>query len=168
MKRTSVIACILATLFAVAATTIWATLRSNNVRTRLPVTLIGYTNDVTGITTALYADTNVSHVDFAVFRIDNSTTRYFFCYIGPVFSKNWSVQCQPSNFSGDFNLAAGESVRFAVPVPDGREKWQCAVVLCHTDQGQSRARALVAKTSRLIGMERTPRSWVAVSEEIVK
>jgi hypothetical protein len=165
LNRTSFIAGILAIVLVVAAFAIWTLLRSSAGRGRiLPAELICYTNDVTGIATASYADTNIAHNDFAVFRIDNPTGRSFFGYIGPVFSGEKSFQFRNAS-GGDFDLLAGRSTTFAVPVPEIK-KWQCAVVLCRMDQGQSRLQALLWKVSNLIGLEH--KSWVAVSEEITK
>ena len=165
LKRRFFITSILAIFFAAAAIAFWASLHASAGRGRIfRATLICYTNDVTGIATASYADTNVAHNGFAVFRIDNPTGRSFFCYIGPVFSGDQSLQFR-NTWGDDFGLLAGQSAAFAVPVPEFK-KWQCAVVLCPTDQGQSRFQAHIWNASNLIGLER--KSWAAVSDEITK
>ena len=130
----------------------------------IPVTLVGYTNDVTGILTARYKDTNVAHSAFAVFRIKNPTRRDFFCYIGPVFWEGGQIDARPFQ-SGDFDLPPGVGATFAVPVPDISKAWRCGVVLCHR-RNYSRWKFELMKFVERCGLDMSERSWFAVSPEI--
>ena len=130
----------------------------------IPVTLVGFTNDVTGILTARYKDTNVAHSRFAVFRIQNPTRRDFFCYIGPVFWDGGQIDARPSQ-SGDFDLPPGKGATFAVAVPDISKAWRCGVVLCHR-HNYSRWKFQVIKFLERCGLDMSERSWFAVSPEI--
>jgi hypothetical protein len=128
--------------------------------------MLGYTNDVTRMLAASYATTNVAHTGFAVFSVHNPTRRDFFCYIGPVFFRDESIQLRHAQ-SGDFDLPPGATVTFAVPVPDTREPWRCGLVLCHKRQ-YSRLQFALVRFAERCGLHRSERSWFAASPEIVR
>jgi hypothetical protein len=132
----------------------------------IPVTLLGFTNQVTGILVASYATTNMAHRDFAVFSIHNPTRRDFFCYLGPIFFRDQSIQLCHAQ-SGAFDLPPGATVTFAVPAPDTREAWRCGVVLCHRRTYSPWMFALVRFAQRC-GFDRSEKPWFAASSEIVR
>jgi len=167
MKRKTLIVSSLS-LVILAATAVWSFTSSSSTRpgAEIPVTLLGYTNDVTGILTAPYATTNIPHAGFAVFRAHNPTRRNFFCYIGPVFFRGESIQMLHSQ-SGDFEFPPGATVIFAVPVPNIRGAWQCGVVLIHK-RHYSRWQFALVRFAQRCGLDRSEQSWFAASPEIVR
>ena len=164
MKRKAIIAGCLALLFF-AGVIVWLLVGSPaRPGAEIPVTLLGYTNDSSGLLTARYADSNIAHRGYAIFQIDNPTRRDFFCYIGPVFFSDGQIDLRKSQ-SGDFGFPPGESVKFAVPVPDTKKPWRCGVVLCHVGH-PTRWRAALMRLVERCGLDRPERSWFAVSTEI--
>src|SRR2546429_9700884 len=105
MKRNIVIAGCLALILG-AAVWLFASLSSGRPGAEIPVTLLGYTNDVTAILTANYATSNATHSGYALFNARNPTRRDFFCYIGPVFYQDGQLDLRRSQ-SGDFDLPPG-------------------------------------------------------------
>lgn len=97
-------------------------------RVEIPITLVGYTNDVTGIPTTSYATSNLAHSGFAMFRVHNPTRDSFLCYIGPLTVGTTKIQPRETQV-GDFELSPGAAVTFAVPAPETRDAWRCGVVL---------------------------------------
>ncbi len=133
---------------------------------QIPVTLLGYTNDVTGIPTARYTTANVAHSGFAVFRVHDPTRRDFFCHIGPVFLPDGQIDLRRSQ-SGDFDLPRGATVTFAVPVPDIPQAWRCGVVLCHR-RNYSRWKFQLVRLAQRCGLDRSDRPWFAASPDVVR
>jgi hypothetical protein len=164
MKRRKLIAGFLA---VVTVVTVWLFVSRSSRRpgAEIPVTLIGFTNDTTGIPTARHKGTNAIP-RFAVFSIQNPTRRDFFCYIGPVFWEGGQVDAQPSQ-SGDFDLPPGAGATFAVPEPDVSQAWRCAVVLCHRDN-YPRWKFAVVRFAERCGLDMSEHSWFAVSPEITR
>ena len=165
MKRKIIVA---GCLVAILGSAVWLFVSSPPKRrgAEIPVTLVGYTNDVTGILTARYKDTSAAHSRFAMFRIRNPTRRDFFCYIGPVFWDGGQADARPSQ-SGDFDLPPGVDVTFAVPVPDTNKAWRCGVVLCHR-YNYPRWKFELVRFAKRCGLDRSEPSWFAVSPEIVR
>src|SRR5213596_2594221 len=126
MKRRHLLFWCLAAAVVVGAIVAWRSGRSNG--EAIPITLLGYTNDVTGILMTSYENSNSAHSGFAVFRADNPTRHDFLCYIGPVIVGGQSNRMQHAQ-TGDFTLPSGGSVSFAVPAPDVRGTWQCGLYL---------------------------------------
>jgi hypothetical protein len=129
----------------------------------IPVTLVGYTNDVTGVLTAHSRKTNGAHPQFAVFRIKNPTRHYFSCHIGPVFWEDGQVDAHFSK--SDFDLSAGDGATFAVPVPDVPKAWRCGVVLWPR---LPRWKLELMDIAQRCGLNISERNWCAVSPEITR
>ncbi|MCU1291236.1 MAG: hypothetical protein JWP08_86 [Bryobacterales bacterium] len=130
----------------------------------IPVTLLGYTNDVTGIFTVIYDATNVAHSGFAVFRTHNPTRHDFLCYVGPVIAGGQSNRMQHAQ-TGDFTLPAGASITFAVPAPDIRGNWQCGLYLFRR-QHLSRLRYECLRLAQRCGLYDFDKPSFTVSPEI--
>jgi hypothetical protein len=164
-RKTFIVGCL---AFIILGTAVWLFTSSSSSRPglRIPLTLLYYTNDVTGIPTGSYATSNVAHSGFAVFRAHNPTRRDFFCYIGPVFFGDGQIDLRRSQ-SGDFDLPPGATVTFAVPAPDIPKAWRCGVVLCHK-RTYSRLQFAVVRLAERCGLDRSENPWFAVSPEIVK
>jgi len=164
MKRKAIIAGSL-TLLLFAGAMVWLLVGSPaRPGAAIPVTLFGYTNDPSGLITARYADSNIAHRGYAIFQIDNPTTREFFCYIGPLFFSDGQIDLRKPQ-SGDFGFPPGGSVKFAVPVPERTKPWRCGVVLCHVGH-PSLWQAAITRLAERCGLDRAERSWFAVSTEI--
>lgn len=133
---------------------------------QIPVTLLGYTNDVTGLVTTSYTTTNIASSGFAVFRIHNPTRRTFFGYIGPIFFQDGQIDLHRSP-SGDFDLSPGTSVTFAVPAPDTGKAWQCGVILCHA-QNYPRWQYALVRFAERCGLDLSDKPWFTASSEIVR
>jgi len=146
----------------ILVTTVWLFTSSSS---KIPgVIFLGDTNDVTGILTASYESSNVTHSGFAILRADNLTGRDFLCYIGPVIIGAQSNKMQHSR-TGDFRLPAGASVTFAVPAPDVRGTWQCGLYLFpkrHLSRWQFEMYRL-AQRCRLYDIDKP---WFTMSPEI--
>ncbi|MEY2407558.1 MAG: hypothetical protein QOF48_228 [Verrucomicrobiota bacterium] len=160
-KRKRLILVCLALLVAAA---VWLFISSSS--RQIPVTLLGYTNDVTGILAASYEATNIAHSGFAMFRVQNPTGRDFLCYIGPVIVGTRSNRMQHAQ-AGDFSLAAGASVIFAVPVPEVRGPWQCGLYL-FPERHYSRLHYAVVRFRERCGLGGFEKPWFATSPEIVR
>jgi hypothetical protein len=156
-------------LVLLVAAVVWLSVSSPSRRpgADIPVTLIGYTNDVTGILTApRFRQTNIEHSKFAVFRIRNPTRRDFFCYIGPAFWEGGQTETHLSQ-SGDFDLPPGTGATFAVPVPETPKAWRCGVWLCHRYNYPRWKFELVRLAERCgLELDSSEPSWFAVSSEI--
>lgn len=166
MKRKTLIAGCLA-LAILTGTVVWLLASPSKRRgAEIPITLLGYTNDVTGILAASYATTDIAHTGFAVFSVHNPTRRDFFCYIGPVFFQDHNIPLRHAQL-GDFDLPPGATVTFAVPLPDTRDAWRCGLQLCHRRNYPQWKYQLVRFAQRW-GLDRPERTWFAVSPEIAR
>lgn len=133
---------------------------------KIPVTLPGYTNDVTGLMTTSYTTTNIASSGFAVFRIHNPTRRTFFGYIGPIFFQDGQIDLDRLQ-SGPFNLSPRASVTFAVPAPDIQKAWQCGLIPCQT-QNYPRWQYALVRFAERCGFDLSDKPWFTASSEIVR
>ena len=160
-RKTLIVACL--ALVLITAVWLFAASRGPGV---IPVILLGYTNDVTGILTVSYEATNVAHSGFTVFRAHNPTRRDFLCYIGPVIVGATSNRMTHAQ-TGDFNLPSGASVTFAVPAPDVRGTWQCGLYL-YPKRHYSRWHYELVRFTERCGLGGFEKPWVTACPEIVR
>lgn len=170
-RKSAILICIAAALLAVSVLAFLVLPSSERPWEKLPVTLLGYTNDATGFAVPSLAATNASQDGFATFRVHNPTRQSFQCFIGPLLvnptgAKAHSIQLGLSG-SPDFHLGAGDSAAFAVPVPDERGIWRCSLVL-HPMSNRARWQEDALSLLRRYGMDFAEKTWFVVSPEIPK
>ena len=163
------------------AIAVWLSAPSSS---QISVTLVGYTNDATGIPLFGYATSNVPHTGFAVFRAHNSTRSTFACYIVPILMRRTgSAEGETIALQGtlqtaasrnipiaghDFELAPKGDVTFAVPAPDVRGKWQCGLSLTHIRNYKYHWQYATVVFAQRCGFHFGERGQFAMSEEIVR
>jgi hypothetical protein len=151
---------------------------------QISVTLVGYTNDATGIPMFGYAHSNLAHAGFAVFRARNLTRSTFSCYVGPIFmfragaSEGETIELQGTLQAAvsrkipiaghDFELSPEAGVLFAVPAPDVPGKWQCGLRLTHIRGYRYRWQYATVVFAQRCGFHFGEQGQFVVSEEIIK
>lgn len=141
---------------------------------RISVTLLGYTNDVSGIPCGRFIKTNAATQRFAIFRVENPTRCDLFCYLGATILKPSdgssvdSIQFQELPL-GDFDLRPRGFTIVAVPEPAVSGRWQLIISLCHRHnyrQGWQFRLAMLASRLRLDWHDR--KTWIAFSRDIAE
>lgn len=152
--------------------------------TEVSVTLLGYTNNVTGIPMFGYAASNVAHSGFAVFSAHNPTRSHFGCFVGGIFLRQtgtgqseviplkgtlYSAQKNKTPLNGqDFDLPPGATVTFSVPVPDAHGTWQCLLNLMHVRNYTHRWQFEAIVFAQRLGLHFGEQGQVVFSREIVQ
>jgi hypothetical protein len=141
---------------------------------RISVSLLGYTNDVSGIPCGRFIKTNVATQRFTVFRVENPTRCDLFCYFGAVILKpSDGSHADPAQFQspqlGDFDLRPRGSSIVAVPEPAISGRWQLIFSLCHRHNYRHGWEFRLARLTSWLGLDwHDKKSWIGFSPEISK
>ena len=141
---------------------------------RISVTLLGYTNDVSGIPCGHFIKTNAAPQRFAEFRVENPTRCDLLCYLSArILKPSDGSSADPVQFrqlpSGDFDLRPRGFSVVAVPEPAISGRWQLIISLVHLHnyrQGWQFRLATLASRLKLDWHDR--KTWIAFSPEIAK
>ncbi len=152
--------------------------------TEVSVTLLGYTNNVTGIPMFVYAASNVAHSGFAVFSARNPTRSHFACFLSGIYLRHagtgegefislkgtlYSAQINKTPLNGrDFELPPGATVTFSVPVPGALGTWQCLLNLIHVRNYKHRWQFQAVVFAQRLGLHFGEQGKVVFSPEIVQ
>ena len=157
---------------------------SRHAGTRVSLTLLGYTNNPTGIPTFGYAGSNVTHSGFAVLSARNPTRSHFACFLNGIYLRQagsgqgefiplqgtlYSAQMNKTAPNGrDFDLLPGATLTFAVPVPDARGTWQCLLNLIHVRNYKHRWQFQAVVFAQRLGLHFGEQGKVVSSTEIAQ
>ena len=143
----------------------------------ISVSLLGYTNDPSGIPCGRFVSTNAATQAtqrFAVFRLQNPTRCDLFCYFSGVIlnhsdgSHSNPIQFQSPQF-GDFDLRPRGFAVVAVPEPAISGRWELVFSLCHRHNYRHPWQFRLAMVASRMGLDwHDKKSWSAFSTQITK